>query len=94
LQRLVDLQPDIVKLDRALIRGCDQDKRRLALAAAMIALGRDLGIKIVIEGVERAEEVQALRSAGARYMQGFYFAKPAFESITADVDIHWHEPAA
>jgi len=93
LLRLVDLRPDIVKLDRALIRDCDQDKRRIALAAAMVALGRELGIKIVVEGVERAEEVEALRAAGVRYMQGFYFAKPGFESIVSDVDIHWHEEA-
>jgi EAL domain-containing protein (putative c-di-GMP-specific phosphodiesterase class I) len=94
LLRLVELQPDIVKLDRALIQDCDTDKRRLALAAAMIALGRDLGIKIVIEGVEREGEVDALRSVGARFMQGYYFAEPGFESITADIDIHWREPAS
>jgi EAL domain-containing protein (putative c-di-GMP-specific phosphodiesterase class I) len=92
LMRLVELEPDIVKLDRALIQDCDKDRRRLALAAAMIGLGRDLGIKIVIEGVERAGEVAALRSAGARYMQGYYFARPAFETIVTDAGINWHEP--
>ncbi len=93
LLRLIDMQPDIVKLDRALIQDCDRDRRRLALAANMIALGRELDIKIVIEGVERAGEVKALLGAGARFMQGFYFAKPGFESIARDCDIHWNEAA-
>ena len=93
LLRLVELKPDIVKLDRALIQDCDRDQRRLAVAAAMIALGRDLGIKIVVEGVERVEEVDALRAVGARFMQGFYFARPGFESFASDIDIPWLEPA-
>ncbi len=81
LARLAELKPDIVKLDRALVRDCDQDHARLAIIASMIGLGRELGIKIVLEGVERAGEMEALRAAGGRFMQGFYFAKPAFEAI-------------
>ncbi len=94
LLRMIDLQPDIIKLDRALIQDCDKDRRRLALAAAMIGLGRELGIKIVVEGVERVEEIDALRSAGARFMQGYYFAKPGFETIATEAEIHWREPVA
>lgn len=83
LSRLADLKPDIVKLDRALVRDCDQDRTRLSIVASMVTLAADLGIKLVVEGVERAAEAAALRSAGARYMQGFYFAKPAFEGAYA-----------
>ena len=87
LARLADLKPDIVKIDRAIARDCDQDQVRLAIVAAVIRLGLETGIKVVIEGVERRGEVDALRDAGARFIQGFYFAKPLFESLAADLDV-------
>ncbi len=89
LTRLADLKPDIIKLDRALIKDCDQDRTRLAIVASMIALGTQIGTKVVTEGVERLGEVNALRLVGARFMQGFYFAKPAFEAVVRDKDVCW-----
>ena len=87
LARLAELKPDIVKLDQILIRGCDTDRTRLAIIASMIALGRELGIKIVVEGVERVEQAEALRSVGARFMQGYLFARPVFEGITDEESV-------
>ena len=89
LSLLAALTPDIVKLDRALVRDCDQHSDRLAIVAHMIAMCRDLGTKIVLEGIERIEEVQALRSVGGRFMQGFYFARPSFEAIAREAEIDW-----
>jgi EAL domain-containing protein (putative c-di-GMP-specific phosphodiesterase class I) len=80
--RLAALRPDIVKVDRILVQGCDRDAHRLAIIASLIGLGHATGIKIVLEGMETAAEVAALRSVGGRYMQGFYFARPLFEGIT------------
>ena len=91
LARLAELKPDIVKLDRALIRDCDRDRTRLAIVSSMLALGREIGVKIVVEGVERADELAALRDVGARYMQGFHFARPAFEAL-ADTAAIFAEP--
>ena len=87
LARLAELKPDIVKLDRALVKDCDADPVRLAIVAGMIRLGGEIGIKVVVEGVERIEEVEALQSVGARFIQGFYFAKPSFEAIVLDETI-------
>lgn len=84
LARLAELKPDIVKLDRALVKDCDKDRMRLAIIASMIVLGAEVGIKVVVEGVERRSEVDALRSVGARFMQGFYFAKPVFQGLCTD----------
>ena len=89
LARLADLKPDIIKLDRDLVRDCDQDRVRLAIVAGMVGLGAEIGIKVVAEGVERAGEVAALRSAGIRFMQGFCFAKPGFEAITGNAAVCW-----
>ncbi|WP_245215594.1 EAL domain-containing protein [Pararoseomonas baculiformis] len=92
LARLAALKPDCVKLDRAVVKDCDTDRVRLAIVASMVGLAREIGIKLVVEGVERIGEVEALRAAGVRYMQGFYFARPVFEGIARDADIPW--PAA
>ena len=87
LARLADLKPDIVKLDRALIRDCDRDPIRLAIVAGMLSLGEAVGIQIIVEGVETAGEFEALRAAGARFMQGFYFARPLFERLCTNSDL-------
>ena len=85
---LVELRPDIVKVDRALIRGCDHDQRRLAIIASILNLGRQIGFKVVLEGMERAEEVASLRSVGGRFMQGFYFGRPLLERVATNQEIN------
>ncbi len=75
-----------------MIQDVHQDRVRLAIVAAVVALCREIDVKLVLEGVETAEEVAALRSVGGRYMQGFYFAKPAFEALPGPQALRW--PAA
>ena len=89
LSRLALLKPDIVKLDRELVRDCDRNKLRMSIVAALVALGNETGIKIVVEGVERAEEAEALRSVGARFIQGFLYARPLFEGLVGEHQIIW-----
>jgi len=89
LSRLADLKPDIIKLDRELMKDCDKDRTRRIIIANMARLAADLDIIIVAEGVERAEEVCAAQAAGIRFMQGFYFAVPVFEGVAGAEDIFW-----
>ena len=89
LSRLADLKPDIVKIDRSLIANCDQDGTRRAILASMVSLGREIGIKVIFEGVERREEVETLRAVGGRFMQGFCFGRPLFERLATDDMIGW-----
>ena len=89
LLRLAELRPDAIKLDRALVANCDQDGTRRAILANILSLGRDIGVSVVLEGVEREEEVATLRAIGGRFMQGYYFGRPAFEGMVADRDIRW-----
>jgi EAL domain-containing protein (putative c-di-GMP-specific phosphodiesterase class I) len=93
LHRLAELRPDILKLDRSLIMNCDEDSARLTIIASVARLCHDLNIKLVIEGVERVGEVMALQMAGARFMQGFYFAKPSFEAAVSNDAIKWPHAA-
>jgi EAL domain-containing protein (putative c-di-GMP-specific phosphodiesterase class I) len=94
LVRLADLRPDIIKIDRALVAGCDQDGMRQAILANILNLARDIGIDVVLEGVERVQEVEALRAIGGRFMQGFFFGRPAFSAMVSDSDIRWPDETA
>lgn len=76
LRHVLQLAPDYVKLDRSLISGIDHDPNRRALAAALVAYGRDVGTSIIAEGVERGEEMLVLRSAGVGFAQGYLLARP------------------
>ncbi len=93
LVRLAQLRPDIIKIDRELIVNCDKDSTGLAIVASLVKLGEAIGVKVVVEGVEQAAQVHALISAGARFFQGFYFARPEFERIALDSEIRWPNPA-
>lgn len=87
--RLMQLQPDIIKIDRELVRDCDQSRSRLAILGGLLRIGAEIGVKVILEGVERVEEVDALRSVGARFVQGFYFARPTFERVVRDAELSW-----
>jgi EAL domain-containing protein (putative c-di-GMP-specific phosphodiesterase class I) len=87
LLRLAQIKPDMIKLDRALVADCDRDQARQAILGHMASLCRELGIKVVAEGIERREEAEVLRAMGARFMQGYYFAKPKFEALASDEDV-------
>lgn len=89
LNVLYDLSPDLVKLDMALVRDIDSDRRKRTITRGMITVCQDLGIDVVAEGVERAEELTVLRESGVRYFQGYLFARPAFERLIKDAEIHY-----
>ncbi|MDX5445977.1 MAG: EAL domain-containing protein [Zoogloeaceae bacterium] len=78
---LAEFQPDLVKLDMALIRGIDSDRVRVAIARGILQTARDLGISVIAEGVETASEYATLRDLGVELFQGYYFARPAFEAL-------------
>jgi EAL domain-containing protein (putative c-di-GMP-specific phosphodiesterase class I) len=78
LARILDLNPKIVKLDGALIRGIAKDHRRQLMVRHMVALCVDLGAKVVAECVETVEELEAVVDLGVHYAQGFVLARPAF----------------
>jgi EAL domain-containing protein (putative c-di-GMP-specific phosphodiesterase class I) len=81
LNLLADLPTDIVKLDIDLIRNVHERPAARAIVALMTELTETLGSEIVAEGVETIEEYRALRDCGVRLMQGFLFARPAFEAL-------------
>ena len=76
LRHLIELQPDILKMDMVLTRKCDKDPARRAIAAAMVQFARDIGAKLIAEGIETEEERAVMQDLGVDYGQGYLFARP------------------
>ena len=70
-------EPEVVKLDMSLVRGLHEHPTRLRLVDSMASVCRELGMKVVTEGVETTLERDALVSLGCDLAQGYYFARPA-----------------
>jgi EAL domain-containing protein (putative c-di-GMP-specific phosphodiesterase class I)/GGDEF domain-containing protein len=73
---LKSLPFDKLKIDREFVSGVDRASNLHAISAALVALARGLGAKVVAEGAEREEEVRVLYEEGCSLFQGFFFAKP------------------
>jgi EAL domain-containing protein (putative c-di-GMP-specific phosphodiesterase class I) len=78
LKRVLDLEPRIVKLDRALVTGLDQSERQQILVKHVVRLCTDLGAEVVAEGIETADELSAVIDTGAHYAQGYLLGRPSY----------------
>ena len=81
LSLIADVVPDIVKIDREIVKGLDTCPVRQAIMRAMAQLCRDLGVDLVAEGIETEAEMTILRELGVHLQQGFYLARPQFEAL-------------
>ncbi len=77
---LVELSPDIIKIDRTLISNINQNVRKQHFLSGIVDFAKLNGIKVLAEGVETREELAIVIRRGVDFIQGFYTAKP-------DVDI-------
>ena len=89
LNLLADFQPDILKLDMDLVRNVNSNKPRQAILKAIARVGEELGISIIAEGVETAEEYACLKDMGVALMQGYLFSKPLFKGRAGIESINW-----
>jgi EAL domain-containing protein (putative c-di-GMP-specific phosphodiesterase class I) len=76
-RHILQLQPDIIKLDRSLIQHIHLDPGRRALAHALTAFAGETGSKVVAEGIETPEELAALRELSVYAGQGYLLGRPA-----------------
>jgi len=77
LNLLSRLHPDFIKLDREIVRDIGADPYKAEIATKLLELAAVLNIDVIAEGVETETEWQWLRQHGARYVQGYLFARPA-----------------
>ena len=85
LKRVLDLEPQVVKLDRQLIIELDKNRRQQILVRSMTELSKELGAAVVAEGIETLDELRAVRDCGVDYVQGYLLAKPAYPIPR----VHW-----
>ncbi len=76
MRHILELSPDIIKLDMSITQGIDHDFKRRALASSLIAFARETGSSVVAEGVETEQELETLRALGAHKVQGYLLGRP------------------
>ncbi|MGG1948391.1 EAL domain-containing protein [Trinickia sp. NRRL B-1857] len=80
LSHLINLTVDGIKIDRGFTRGIPQDRAAVAMLEKVVALARELGLSVVVEGVESEQQAVWLRRLGDIEVQGFYFGRPVLPS--------------
>ena len=76
LAYLQNLPVDILKIDRSFIQEASGNIGLSLLARGIVDLGRAMRLTTVAEGIERSEQVHALRETACEFGQGFYLARP------------------
>ena len=80
LNYIVDMPVKIVKFDRSMVQRYFNNDRAKFVMKATVNMIKELGLKIVAEGVETEEQVEGIKKLGIDYIQGFYFSKPVSEN--------------
>jgi len=75
-ERLLEYQPDLLKIDGTLVKNIDTDKFSLDVIEAIISFAKKQDIKIIAEYVENENIFNILKDMGVEYSQGYYFGKP------------------
>ena len=76
LNSIAQLEPEVMKIDMALVRDIDREPTKQKLVAAMTGLCREMNVLVVAEGVETTHERDMLSALGCDLMQGYLFARP------------------
>ena len=76
LAYLSQLPLDVIKIDRSFVAGLQDSPANLAIVRAVLGLAQGLGMAVTAEGIEREDQLAALRDAGCDRGQGFLFARP------------------
>ncbi len=89
LNLLAEYQPHIIKVDMDLVRNVHVSLAKQAIMRGIVAMCRELGIKVLAEGVETAAERDYLFGIGIELMQGYLFSKPAFRALGVIEPASW-----
>ncbi len=76
LSYLRHLPLDSIKVDRSFVSDIETDAHSVAIVRNLVCLGQDLGLAVVVEGIERKTQVNVLSAAGCSLAQGYFFHRP------------------
>lgn len=79
MRHILQLRPDIIKLDRTLIAGIHDNTGQRALGAAMVEFAKETGATIVAEGIETHTELDAVTALGMTAGQGYLLGRPSIQ---------------
>ncbi len=88
LNHVLQLRPDIIKLDRALIIDVEGDPARRSLVTALVLLALEIGASVTGEGVETADQLEALSTLGVDHAQGYLLSHPCTDR--SEWEAWWH----
>jgi diguanylate cyclase (GGDEF)-like protein/PAS domain S-box-containing protein len=89
LTYLKRLPVSFVKVDRSFVAGVVDDKSDREIVTAVVRLGQALGLTTIAEGVENAEQLDALREIGCDQAQGYYLGRPVPEAPVTSMSSDW-----
>ncbi len=75
-ERLLDYQPDILKIDGSLVKNIDSSGYSLSVVKSIVTFAKEQNIKTVTEFVENETIFNIINEIGVDYSQGYYFGKP------------------
>lgn len=76
LERILNVNPDVLKIDKSLVRDIDTSPVRHAMVAALTVFAAQVDVSLVAEGIETSGQLSALCALGVGYGQGFHVARP------------------
>lgn len=76
LTHVLQLRPDIIKIDRSLVKNITSDPARRSIVTSLVLLALDLGATVTAEGVETQSELETVSAMGADRAQGYLLARP------------------
>ncbi|MFV0518861.1 MAG: EAL domain-containing protein [Lachnospirales bacterium] len=79
--RVLEIEPDIVKIDMELIRNIHKNLDKLHIVNNIISFAHSKNMKVVAEGVETKEELVCLKNINVDFLQGYFIAKPSYEFL-------------
>jgi len=86
LTSLFNLKVDVIKVDRSFVSTFLNDRKSKAIVQAVIAMGLELGLVVVAEGIEKEEEAKILNEMGCTLAQGYLFSRP--QTVQALLDFY------
>ncbi len=84
LNRMMQIRPHWIKLDRQLVAGIDQDPLKQNLVRSFVHFARMSGVSVIAEGIEKGTELSTLMGLGIRFGQGYFLGRPGDRATTLD----------
>jgi EAL domain-containing protein (putative c-di-GMP-specific phosphodiesterase class I) len=84
MKRFWRLRPDIVKIDRDVLRAASHDDHALRVLKGVVRMMRDCAVQVVIEGAEDRHDAAVALDTNADFLQGYYFARPGATAVNEE----------